>query len=155
MGIPPDNPPAEYFSNRLNLFRSRVHLVTSLNVDTFPALNDVQKDSVAVVFSFPRYPARGRDTALFLKEKGATLIGITDSRLSPLASLTDILLLSPLKFITIIEPYGGVMALLHSLLVGLLFCDRKKGLQRTMEYDSFVRSADYYIHKDIDIIDFA
>jgi len=155
VGIPPDNPPAAYFSNRLNLFRSGVHLLTKLDVDSFPALKDAQQGAVAVVFSFPRYPRMGRETTLFLKKKGATVIAITDSRLSPLAPHADYLLLSPVKLITVIEPYGGVMALLHSLLVGILFRDKEKALKKAMEYEDFVKAADYYIHKDIDLIDFA
>ncbi len=144
---------AEYASIYLNVFKERVHKVLSLDPDTFNSLQALSPNSVALIFSFPRYPKQTQEVIKYLKEKNIKIIGITDSVLSPIASFSSILFCVPQKFISFVDPYGAVMALVHSLLIGVFLKDKDKSREMVKKYDRFLEDHDSYVLGEVEIVD--
>lgn len=144
---------AEYASIYLNVFKERVHKVLSFDPDTFNSLQGLSGHSVALVFSFPRYPVHTQEIVKYLKEKDIAIIGVTDTVLSPIASSSSILFTVPQKFMSFIDPYGAVMALIHSLLIGVFLKDKDKSRDMLKEYDGFLDKYDAYVLEKIELAD--
>ncbi len=144
---------AEYASIYLNVFKENVTRILSFDPETFNSLQALSPNSVALVFSFPRYPQQTQEVMSYLKEKNIKVIGITDSVLSPIAAFSSILFLVPQKFMSFIDPYGAVMALIHSLLIGVFLKDKNKSRAKLKEYDHFLEEHGAYILEKIELAD--
>ena len=143
---------AEYMAYFLGIMRKNVHLLRSLDRNTFTQLKDGERNAVAVVYSFPRYPARAQELAEILRKRGIPVVGISDGPLSPLAPLADVLLEAPMKFISFIDPCAGAFALTHYLLTLLYLRDPSKMRERLAEFEEFSSGEDFFVRKDLDII---
>lgn len=143
---------AEYMAYFLGIMRQNVHLIRSLDRNTFSQLKDGERDAAAVVYSFPRYPARTQKLAETLNRSGIPVVGITDGPLSPLAPLADVLLEAPMKFISFIDPCAGAFALTHYLLTLLYLRDPSKMRERLSEFEHFSSAEDFFVRKDLDIV---
>lgn len=143
---------AEYMSYFLGIMRENVHLLRSLERNTFSDIKDGEENAVAVVYSFPRYPARTQSLTETLKKRGIPVIGITDGPLSPLAPLSDVLLEAPMKFISFIDPCAGAFALTHYLLTSLYLRNPSKMRERLVEFEEFSSGEDFFVRKDLDIV---
>jgi DNA-binding MurR/RpiR family transcriptional regulator len=152
VGYEPNACVASYAAFFLGVLRANVQSATTLDVRVFNAVQDIGPDSVALVFSFPRYPRRIQTTVEFLKAKGVPVIGITDSVLSPLAPLSDVLFPVPMKFITFIDPLAGAMALVHSLLIGVFLKDAERSRGQVRAFEEFAGKDRYFLRQDVDIL---
>ncbi len=82
--------------------------------------------------SFPRYSAQTLECTKFARERGATIVSLTDSRYSPLAQISDHCLISSNKMISFVDSLVGPMSLANALIVAL--SRRKEGeLSATFE----------------------
>lgn len=143
---------AEYLAYFLGIMRPNVHLLRSVDRNAFSGIKDGEASAVAVVYSFPRYPAKTQALTETLKKRGVSVIGVTDGPLSPLAPLSDILLEAPMKFISFIDPCAGAFALTHYLLTSLYLRDPAKMRERLAEFEDFSSEEDFFVRKDLDIV---
>ena len=153
MGTGPNRAVAEYFSFYLRVLRPCVTRVTSLDLDLAHVLKGQGSASMAVVFSFPRYPAETQKITEKIRSRGIPVLGITDSTLSPLAPLCDLLLESRMKFISFIDPSGPTMALMHSLLVGLYLENPAFAKKQVRYFEDEVQREKTFLRPDLDIVD--
>lgn len=151
-GTQPDTCAVEY-ALYLSIIRQKVKKIVNFNIDDYNGLKDLGKGSAAIILSFPRYPERTQTIARILRSKGVFLIGITDSHLSPISSLCNTLFTVPMKFITLVEPMSAVVALIHSLIIGVYLRDPDKAKEEIQQYESIADFDKYYIHDEIDILD--
>jgi len=144
---------AEYSAYFLGILRKKVHLIATPQYHLFNMLKEGNHRSAALIYSFPRYPRETQNIAEYLKQKGVSIIGVTDSPLSPLASLCDILFEVPMKFITFIDPCAAAFALSHCLLSVLYFQDLSNSRKHLEAFEAFAGHRNYFQRKDIDIVD--
>ena len=142
---------AEYLAYFLGILRGGVHLLRGLDENAFSRIREAGKNAVAVVYSFPRYPRNTQIMAEMLKEKEVPLIVITDSPLSPVAPLGDILLEAPMQFISFIDPCAGAFSLTHYLLTSFYLRNPAKMRERLEAFDNFASREDFFVRKDLDI----
>ena len=152
VGSQPDTCAVEY-ALYLGIIRRKVTKIENFNIDDFTILKEMGKGVCAIVFSFPRYPERTQNLARILKSRGVYIIGITDSPLSPIASMCDIMFTVPMKFITLVEPMSAVVALIHSLIIGVYLKDPEGAKAEIKKYENLANFDKYYIHDEIDIVD--
>jgi len=153
VGTGPNRSIAEYFFFYLRALRPGVTFVPTLDLDLSHVLKDQGPKSLAVVFSFPRYPAATQRITEKIRSRGIPVIGITDSALSPLAPLSDLLLESKMKFISFIDPSGATMALMHSLLVGLYLQDPVFTKKQVRYFEDEIQEQKFFLRPDLDIVD--
>ncbi|MFA0889607.1 MAG: MurR/RpiR family transcriptional regulator [Synergistales bacterium] len=153
VGTGPNRAIAEYFSFYLRALRPDVTPVTALDLELTHVLKGQSPKSLAVVFSFPRYPAATQQIAEKIRSRGIPVIGITDSALSPLAPLCDLLLESKMRFISFIDPSGATMALMHSLLIGLYLADPAFAKKQIRYFEDEIQREKTFLRPDLDIVD--
>ncbi|HPJ26837.1 MAG TPA: MurR/RpiR family transcriptional regulator [Synergistaceae bacterium] len=142
---------AEYMAYFLGILRSNVHLFRSLDQEVFSRIRDGGENAVAVVYSFPRYPRETQSLGEIFREKKIPLIAITDSPLSPLAPLGDILLEAPMQFLSFIDPCAGAFSLTHYLLTSFYLRNPGKMRERLEDFEHFASRKDLFLRKDLDI----
>lgn len=79
----------------------------------------VGKDDVFIGISFPRYSKRTVKAIDYAKERGATVIAITDSAGSPLAAKCDHLLLARSDMASFVDSLVAPLSLINALIVAV------------------------------------
>jgi len=82
---------ASWFANTLGHLRSNVHAAHPYLEDSFAKIAEITKKSVVVSISFSRYSKGTCRYTKTAKDRGAKIIAITDSALSPIGKLSDYL----------------------------------------------------------------
>ena len=152
VGAQPDSCAVEY-ALYLSIIRQKVKKIVNFNIEEYNDLKDIGKGCSALILSFPRYPERTQTIAKILKSKGVSLIGITDSHVSPIAALCDLIFTVPMKFITLVEPMSAVVALIHALIIGIYLKNPEQVKEEIKKYETLANFGKYYIHDDINIVD--
>jgi DNA-binding MurR/RpiR family transcriptional regulator len=153
LGIQPSHPVASYFSFFLGILRPDVSLVTDIDLELLNAIKDKEKNCVVVSFSFPRYPRKTQEALDFLSGRGVSIIGITDTPLSPIAQYCNVLLTIKMKFITFIDPQASAMALLHALLTSFYLKRPLLSKKHLGNYEDIISKDNYYVRQDLNIVD--
>lgn len=111
---------ANFLGYYLNFMFRNVHLVTTSGAsEMFEKLVSVDADDVVIAFSFPRYSTSTLKGAQYSRSTGATVIGITDSRLSPLGQNSDHVLVAKSDMLSIVDSLVAPLSLVNALIVAL------------------------------------
>ena len=126
-------PLANFLGYYLNFMFSNVHTVTSSGAsENFENLIRVDASDVVICFSFPRYSAATVKGAQYCRTTGATVIGITDSYLSPLGQNCDYVLLAKSGMLSLVDSLTAPLSLVNALIVALA-SGRENSLAKTFE----------------------
>lgn len=124
-------PLADFLGYYLNFMFSNVHTVTASGAsEMFENLFRVDENDVVIGFSFPRYSAATVKGAQFCRTTGATVIGCTDSYLSPLAQHCDHVLLAKSDMLSLVDSLVAPLSLINALIV-VLASKREEVLGKT------------------------
>jgi DNA-binding MurR/RpiR family transcriptional regulator len=145
--------PADYAANFFSAVRKSVGLIKEIGIQNFSEAQSAGSTDVVLAISTARYP---KDTGLILelfKAKGTQVIVITDSEVAPVVPLADLLLVVPMKFISFIDPFAGILVLLHSLVTAVYVKNEEKGKKWVKDYNDFMEHNNYNSIKDINLFD--
>ncbi len=149
VGCPPNDFLVGYAHSFLCLYRDRVHTIRRLDLPSLGMLMDsLPRRSVALAFSFPRYPQNTQRIVEILHKRGVSVIGITDSEFAPIIPLVDQYLITPHKYLIITDPFASTMALIHSLIVGMFTKNPAQYRKRLRKYEEYANRTDIFINKD-------
>ncbi|QEK12184.1 MurR/RpiR family transcriptional regulator [Crassaminicella thermophila] len=110
---------AEYLGFYLNLILDNVKIVTPGVSDVFEQMLRVGKDDLVIGISFPRYSTNTLNAINYTKEQGAVVIGITDSQVSPIASISDYTLVARSNMASFVDSLVAPLSLINALLVAV------------------------------------
>ena len=126
-------PLASFFGYYLNFMFNNVHVVTASGAsEMFEKLFRVDSNDVVVGFSFPRYSAATVKGAQYCRTTGATVIGCTDSYLSPLSQYCDHVLLAKSDMLSLVDSLAAPLSLINALIVALASV-REQSLGKTFD----------------------
>jgi DNA-binding MurR/RpiR family transcriptional regulator len=109
---------ATFLSYYFNLLFDNVFLVQSTSEgEIFEQMIRIDKDDAVVGISFPRYSRKVVKAMSFAHSRGAKVVAITDSTLSPLAKAADYLLLARSDIATIVDSLCAPLSLINALIV--------------------------------------
>lgn len=133
MGARSAAPLASFLGYYLQFMFSNVHVVTVSGCsEMFEKMIDVNSNDVVVAFSFPRYSAATAKGAQYCRSVGAKVIGITDSRLSPLGENSDYILLAKSDMVSLVDSIVAPLSVVNALLVALA-SGREQSLAKTFD----------------------
>ena len=115
---------AGYLNFYFRLIFDNVTLVQSGAAGTFDQIFRVGPGDVVFAICFPRYSELALKTVQFAKERGATITGLTDIEMSPIARIAVCSLLVHNEMISFVDSLAAPMSMLNAL---ILACARKKG----------------------------
>lgn len=111
---------ASFMSFYFNHLFSNSQLVnTSSTSEMFEQIFRIGPDDVLIAISFPRYSKRTIKAATYARDKGAKVIAITDSTISPLAQTADIPLLARSDMASFVDSLVAPLSLINALVVAL------------------------------------
>lgn len=122
---------ANFMGYYLNYMFDSVHTVTASGTgEMFEKLVNVGKNDVVIAFSFPRYSSATVKGAEYCRSVGATVIGLTNSNLSPLAESCDHLLLAKSDMVSVVDSLVAPLSVVNALIVALA-AQREDALAQT------------------------
>lgn len=124
---------AKFFGYYLNYMFDNVHLVTTSGTgEIFEKLVGVSSEDAVIAFSFPRYSTSTIKAAEYCRSVGATVIGITNSQLSPLGQICDHVLVAKSDMASFVDSLVAPLSLINALIVALA-SRREASLQKTLD----------------------
>ena len=100
-------PVAHYFALVLDRLRSDISLLASNDAFATPRLVEIKPEDCVVAFTFPRYASATHRVALWAKENKAKVIAVTDSPISAVGQIGDVVLLAASAGTGMQNSHGG------------------------------------------------
>jgi DNA-binding MurR/RpiR family transcriptional regulator len=129
------------FAEELAMLRPGVVLVAGSEVRVARQLSDVGPSDVVVVIDLARYDRAVLDAASRAGERGATLVALTDSALSPLASAAALSFSASVSGAGPFDSHVGLLALANALLAGVAASLRRTATDRLDQVEAAWRTA--------------
>ena len=133
LGVRSVAPLANFLGYYLNYMFNNVHVISGMSTgEMFEKIVGVNSEDVVIAFSFPRYSASTTKGARYCCSAGATVIGFTDSKLSPLGQCCDHVLIAKSDMVSLVDSLVAPLSLINALIVAIA-AKREKELSRTFE----------------------
>ena len=111
---------AGFLSYNLNMIFDNVRLVqTTSGNEMFEQIMNIGEDDVMIGISFPRYSKRIINAVDYAKSKGANVIAISDSELSPIAHQADHVLVAKNEMVSFVDSLAAPMSLINAIIVAI------------------------------------
>ena len=133
LGVRSVAPLANFLGYYLNYMFNNVHVISGYSAgEMFEKIVGVNSEDVVIAFSFPRYSASTTKGAQYCRSTGATVIGVTDSMVSPLGQCSDHVLIAKSDMVSLVDSLVAPLSLVNALIVAVA-AKREKELSRTFE----------------------
>ena len=132
---------AGYLNFYFRLIFDNVVQVQGGAAGTFDQIFRVGEGDVVVAICFPRYSELALKTIQFAKERGASIVGVTDSDLSPVSRMAECSLLVHNEMISFVDSLAAPMSMLNAL---ILAAARKKGADVSHTFSDLERVWERY-----------
>ncbi|MCH4888847.1 MurR/RpiR family transcriptional regulator [Acidaminobacter sp. JC074] len=110
---------AQYLSFYLNFAIDRVNVIPVGVLDPFDSVINLSEEDLLIVITFPRYSNQTLKLAKYVHEKNVPIISITDSVLSPVASMSKHTLTAKYDMMTFIDSLVAPMSVINSLILAV------------------------------------
>ena len=150
LGVRSVAPLANFLGHYLNYMFNNVHVISGFSAgEMFEKIVSVNSEDVIIAFSFPRYSASTTKGARYCRSAGATVIGITDSKESPLGQCSDHILVAKSDMVSLVDSLVAPLSLVNALIVAIA-AKREKELAQTFanleriwdEYDVYEKQVE-------------
>ena len=150
LGVRSVAPLANFLGYYLNYMFNNVHVISGVSAgEMFEKIVSVNSEDVVIAFSFPRYSSSTTKGAKYCRSAGATVIVITDSKLSPLGQCSDHVLVAKSDMVSLVDSIVAPLSLVNALIVAVA-SKREKELSQTFanleriwdEYDVYEKQAE-------------
>lgn len=133
LGVRSVAPLANFLGYYLNYMFNNVHVISGVSAgEMFEKIVGVNSEDVVIAFSFPRYSVSTTKGARYCCSAGATVIGFTDSKLSPLGQCCDHVLVAKSDMVSLVDSLVAPLSLINALIVAIA-ARKEKELSRTFE----------------------
>ncbi|MBU5487689.1 MurR/RpiR family transcriptional regulator [Clostridium sp. MSJ-8] len=110
---------AEFLGFYLNVILQNVRMVSYGISDIFEQMINVQEGDLVIGIGFPRYAAKTIDALDFAKGRGADVVAITDSLLSPLATKADYTLIAQSNMASFVDSLVAPLSVVNALIIAV------------------------------------
>lgn len=141
---------ANFLGYYLNYMFNNVHVITTSGAsEMFEKIVGITSEDVVIAFSFPRYSTSTAKGAQYCRSTGATVIGMTDTKLSPLGQNCDYVLTVKSDMVSLVDSLVAPLSVVNALIVALA-AKRERELAKTLdslerlweEYNVYEKRAD-------------
>jgi DNA-binding MurR/RpiR family transcriptional regulator len=117
---------SEFLGFYLHLILDNVHVVGYGVSDIFEQIINVSEDDLVIGIGFPRYAARTIESLSYAKSKGAKVVAITDSLLSPLAARADHTLIAQSNMASFVDSLVAPLSVINALIISVGLREKDK-----------------------------
>lgn len=133
LGVRSAAPLATFFGYYLNYMFHNVHILTTSGTsEMFEQIVGVNAKDAVIAFSFPRYSATTLKAAQYCRSTGATVIGVTDTKLSPLGECSDHVLVAKSNMVSLVDSLVAPLSVVNALIVAIA-AQKEKELSKTFQ----------------------
>lgn len=123
---------ATFLSHYMSLIFDSVQLITATSeAQILQQMVHIGKDDALIGISFPRYSKKAVKALKYASDRGASVVAITDSTLSPLAAYAQHVLLAKSDMVSFVDSLVGPLALINALIVTIAI-KKKAEVARTL-----------------------
>ncbi len=145
MGVRSAAPLANFLGYYLRYLSDNVHIVAASGAgEMFEQIVGVNADDAVIAFSFPRYSTTVVKGAKYCASAGATVIGLTDSQISPLAQACDHVLLAKSDMVSLVDSLVAPLSVVNALIVAVSVRREKELAKRLDSLEQIWADYDVY-----------
>ena len=142
---------AAFLGFYMNLLFDDVRLIHTNSVsETFEQMLKIGAEDVVIGISFPRYSKRTVRAMEFAKSRGAKVVAVTDSDVSPLIPFSDYTLKARSDMVSCVDSLVAPLSLLNSLIVALSIGRRDEITHSLSSLESIWKEYDVYDSEERD-----
>lgn len=133
LGVRSAAPLASFLGYYLNYMFQNVHILTASGAsEMFEQIVGVNSRDAVIAFSFPRYSATTLKAAQYCHSTGATVISVTDSKLSSLGQCSDHVLVAKSDMVSLVDSLVAPLSVVNALIVAIA-AKKEKELSKTFQ----------------------
>lgn len=142
---------ANFMGFYFNLLFENVRVVNENSIsEVFEQILRIKENDVFIGLSFPRYSKRTIKAMRYARDRGASVIGITDNSLSPIAKLADVPLCAHSDMVSFVDSLVAPLSLVNALIVAA--STKAKGTELTTDFARLESMwAEYDVYEKTDI----
>lgn len=110
---------AEFLGFYLNIILQNVRTVSYGISDVFEQMINIGEGDLVIGIGFPRYAAKTIDALAFAQDRGAKVVALTDSLLSPLASKADYTLIAQSNMASFVDSLVAPLSVINALIIAV------------------------------------
>lgn len=110
---------AEFLGFYLNIILQNVKTVGYGISDIFEQMINLEEGDLVIGIGFPRYASRTIDALAFAQDRGANVVAITDSLLSPLAAKADYSLIAQSNMASFVDSLVAPLSVINALIIAV------------------------------------
>jgi DNA-binding MurR/RpiR family transcriptional regulator len=130
---------SQYFAYFLGKIKKKVYPVTSGSTGEYERLITLQTRDLVIAIAFPRYPRETIEIIRFCHDRGIKVAGITDKLESPLADLSELLIIIPITFSTIFDSYSSAFCLFNMIVTEVGRVNRNESEKLIREFETLAQ----------------
>jgi len=108
---------ATFLSYYFSLVFDSVQLISASEAQILQQMVHIGEGDALIGISFPRYSKKAVKALKYASDRGATVVAITDSTLSPLTKYAEHVLLAKSDMVSFVDSLVGPLALINALIV--------------------------------------
>lgn len=123
------------------LYENVVLIDTSASSELFEQMFRIGSDDVCVAISFPRYSNQTVKALSFAKDRGATIISVTDGERSPIAPFATHLLVAKSNMVSFVDSLVAPLSVINALIAA---CAKGKSQDVYKDFEALEKIWDEY-----------
>lgn len=135
IGLRSTNCLAAFLTSALRFMKKEVAQLVPGTGEMWEELRELGPEDVVVGFSFPRYTKLTVEVIIHAREKGARVVAVTDSDLSPLAAPADWTLTVPYEIDSYMESFTAALSLMNAVVTALAFTNHERTMEALREIE--------------------
>lgn len=141
---------AEFLGFYLGLISENVKVVGYGISDIFEQMINVTGDDLVIGIGFPRYAARTIESLAFAQSRGAKVVAITDSLLSPLAARADYTLIAQSNMASFVDSLVAPLSVINALIIAVGLREKDKISSTFTDLENIWEEYQVYSFKESD-----
>ena len=139
---------AEFLGFYLNLILDNVNIIAYGISDIFEQMINVSENDLVIGIGFPRYAARTIEALTFAQNRGAKVVAITDSLLSPLAAKADYTLIAQSNMASFVDSLVAPLSVINALIIAVGLREKDKISSTFSNIEDIWRENEVYSYRD-------
>lgn len=139
---------AEFLGFYLNIILDNVKVVSYGISDIFEQVINIDENDLLIGIGYPRYAARTVEALSFAQSRGAKVVAITDSLLSPLAAKADYTLIAQSNMASFVDSLVAPLSVINALIIAVGLREKEKISTTFTNLENIWQEYQVYTYKD-------
>ena len=136
-----------YFGYILKKVKEMVFVITHGGSTVYDQIGSLEKDSLIVAICFRRYPSELIDVLRYCKNRGLRILAITDSMVSPVAAMADLIQVVEYAGESFVDNFAAPICFINGLIAETAMRNKKKSLSMLNKLEKIAEEQKIYFRK--------